>query len=216
MSSDTPAITCLPGGPYLLKNDESSAVSLCVQQANGDAVTAVNGVALCRCGGSKNKPYCDGSHRDNGFSDSNETDGSSDHRSSYAGRQITIHDNRGICAHAGYCTAHLDSVFRMGEEPWIDPDGGAIEAIIDVVANCPSGALSYSLDGKEHRHREQGAEIVVIKDGPYRVGGVELVDQTLGQGATLERYTLCRCGASKNKPFCDGSHWEIGFKDDAD
>ena len=216
MSNDKPAISCLPDGPYLLKNDESSTVALCIQKSDGEAVTSVNGVALCRCGDSKNKPYCDGSHRNNGFSGSRETDGSRDHRSSFAGRQITIHDNRGICAHAGYCTAHLSSVFRMGEEPWIDADGGSVEAIIDVVANCPSGALSYSLDGNEHRHAQQGAEIVVIKDGPYRVGGVELADQVLGQGVTSGRYTLCRCGASKNKPFCDGSHWDIGFKDDAD
>lgn len=216
MSSDTPAITCLPNGPYLLKNDETSAVSLCVQQADGEAVTAVNGVALCRCGGSKNKPYCDGSHRNNGFSDSRETDGAGDNCSNYAGSRITIHDNRGICAHAGYCTDHLSAVFKMGEEPWIDPDGGRIESIVDVVKNCPSGALSYTLDDNEYRHAPQRAEIVVIKDGPYRVGGVELADQALGQGVTSGRYTLCRCGASKNKPFCDGSHWNVGFKDNAD
>jgi len=216
MSNEKTAITCLPDGPYLLKNDESSAVSLCIQQADGDAVTPVSGVALCRCGSSKNKPYCDGSHRNNGFSDRKEADGSLDRRTSYAGNRITIHDNRGICAHAGYCTDHLGSVFRMGEEPWIDPDGATVEAIIDVVKNCPSGALSYTLNDNEYRHTEQGAEIVVIKDGPYQVGGVELTDHALGQGVTSGRYTLCRCGGSKNKPFCDGSHWNIGFKDDAD
>jgi CDGSH-type Zn-finger protein len=68
MSNDTPAISCLPDGPYLLKNDESSTVALCVQKSDGEEVTPVSGVALCRCGDSKNKPYCDGSHRNNGFS----------------------------------------------------------------------------------------------------------------------------------------------------
>jgi len=52
-------------------------------------------------------------------------------------------------------------------------------------------------------------------DGPYAItGGIELVDQLPGEGASTEHYTLCRCGGSKNKPFCDGTHWHIGFKDE--
>ena len=95
------------------------------------------------------------------------------------------------------------------------PDGATVEAIIDVVENCPSGALSYSIDDSEHRHSPEAPAIVVIKDGPYMVGDVELVDRTLGQGVTTGRYTLCRCGASRNKPFCDGSHWHVGFSDES-
>lgn len=54
----------------------------------------------------------------------------------------------------------------------------------------------------------------MTKDGPYAVeGAVELVDGQWAQGASKARYTLCRCGASKNKPFCDGSHFEVGFRD---
>jgi CDGSH-type Zn-finger protein len=54
----------------------------------------------------------------------------------------------------------------------------------------------------------------VTKDGPYAVsGGIELAGVSFGDGASQEHYTLCRCGASKNKPFCDGSHWDAGFKD---
>ncbi len=214
MSSAKPAITCLPNGPYLLKGD-AATVSLSRPDAAVEAVDVSGGVALCRCGGSKNKPFCDGSHRDNGFSDQRLADGSQDRRDSYRGSRITIHDNRGICAHAGYCTDHLAAVFRMGEEPWIDADGAAIEAIVDVVENCPSGALGYSIDDSEHRHSPTGAEVVVIKDGPYRVGAVELAGQALGQGVSEGRYTLCRCGASKNKPFCDGSHWHVGFSDES-
>ena len=56
--------------------------------------------------------------------------------------------------------------------------------------------------------------VTVTEDGPYAVtGGIELVGVKLGDGASPEHYTLCRCGASKNKPFCDGSHWDVGFKD---
>jgi CDGSH-type Zn-finger protein len=57
--------------------------------------------------------------------------------------------------------------------------------------------------------------VTITQDGPYAVtGGIELVDQPLGEGASTEHYTLCRCGGSKNKPFCDGTHWHIGFKDE--
>ena len=214
MSQPKPAITCAPNGPYLLKSETAEGMSLKLPRDDADSVSTVTSAALCRCGGSRNKPYCDGTHKSNGFSDERIADGSQDRRSSYAGRGITIHDNRGICAHAGFCTDNLAAVFRMGEEPWIDPDGAAVEAIIDVINKCPSGALAYSLDGTEIRPDDQGPSVTVIKDGPYMVGGVEL-DRPLGDGVTAGRYTLCRCGASRNKPFCDGSHWHVGFKDEA-
>jgi CDGSH-type Zn-finger protein len=55
----------------------------------------------------------------------------------------------------------------------------------------------------------------VTRNGPYAaVGRIKLVGQSMGEGASTEHYTLCRCGASKNKPFCDGRHGEIGFSDD--
>ncbi len=216
MSDHDPQIKCLANGPYLLKNDEASPVDLCRQQSSGDSVEAVSGVALCRCGGSANKPFCDGTHSKIGFSDEKLTDGSLDRRDSYVGQQITIHDNRGICAHAGICTDNLKSVFRMGQEPWIDADGATVEAIVDVIERCPSGALSYSLAADEQRDDASSARITVIKDGPYAISGVELDGQAFGEGAAERKYTLCRCGASKNKPFCDGSHWHVGFKDDAE
>lgn len=176
----------------------------------------VTGVALCRCGGSSNKPFCDGTHGTNGFSDANLAHGAHDKRDNYRGKHITIHDNRGICAHAGACTDNLSSVFKMGNEPWIDPDGAAVAEIIKTIQKCPSGALSYSIDGVEHRDQDREPMVTVTKDGPYAItGAIGLIDQALAQGASSEHYTLCRCGASKNKPFCDGSHWRVGFKDDA-
>jgi hypothetical protein len=100
-------------------------------------------------------------------------------------------------------------------EPWIDPDAAEIEAIIETIKKCPSGALSYSIDDVEYRDQEREPMITVTKDGPYAItGGVELMGQTLGEGASTEHYTLCRCGASRNKPFCSGQHWDTKFKDD--
>ncbi len=215
MSESKPQIACLPNGPYYLLNDLTPKTIANIQKSNGDVCMTVPGVALCRCGGSSNKPFCDGTHGTNAFKDEKLTDGSLNKRENYAGNKITIHDNRGICAHAGHCTDNLKAVFKMNEEPWIDPDGATVEQITETIKRCPSGALSYSIDGVEHRDQERVPMVTVTKDGPYAItGGIELVDQPTGEDASTEHYTLCRCGGSKNKPFCDGTHWRIGFKDE--
>lgn len=206
--SQTPTIECRPDGPYLVKGLEN------LRAPSGDAIATTPVMALCRCGGSAKKPFCDGTHKKNGFSSAKVSDGSTDKRDDYRGKKITIHDNRAICAHAGRCTDGLASVFKYGSEPWIDPDGAQMQAIIETIRACPSGALSYSLDVDENPDPRREPEIILTKDGPYEVvGGVQLADQAWGQGASTKRYNLCRCGASKNKPFCDGTHWDIGFKD---
>jgi CDGSH-type Zn-finger protein/ferredoxin len=210
----TPKIACLPNGPYYLLNDmtPASVPNLC--RANGESCASVRGVALCRCGGSKNKPFCDGTHGTNGFTDKRIADDTQNRRVSYAGMRITIHDNRGICAHAGFCTDRLESVFRMQQEPWIDPNGASAEEIIAAIKECPSGALSYSIGAVEYRDHAREPMVTITNDGPYAItGGIELIGVTFGDGASTEHYTLCRCGESKNKPFCDGSHWQVDFRD---
>lgn len=202
-----PSITPSPNGPYIVKQLTT------LTSRKGDLEPRET-MALCRCGGSANKPFCDGTHKKNGFSSAKIEGRVADRRDSYAGAQVTVHDNRGICSHAGHCTDKLASVFRMKQEPWIDPSGAPAEEIVAAVRRCPSGALSYSIGGVEHRDRDAAPAIAVAPDGPYEVtGGPELLDTEFGEGASREHYTLCRCGASKNKPFCDGSHWHVGFKD---
>ncbi len=211
-----PKIAFTPNGPYYLMHDMQAAPVPNLRRASGEACATVRGVALCRCGASKNKPFCDGTHSAIGFSGRNTADPGKDKRESYAGKRITILDNRAICAHAGFCTDELKSVFRMREEPWIDPDGAGVKEIIATIRKCPSGALSYAIDGVEAEAPERPPMITVTDNGPYAVtGGVELMGVKFGQGASTEHYTLCRCGASKNKPFCDGSHWDAGFRDPA-
>ena len=206
--SEAPTIECKPDGPYLVRNLED------LKDSRGDSIETKPVIALCRCGGSANKPFCDGTHKGNGFSGAKLADAGADKVQSYAGKKITIHDNRSICAHAGHCTDGLSAVFKYKSEPWIDPDGAAVAEIIAAVRNCPSGALSCTVDGVESREAQRDPSITVCKDGPYEVaGGVQLPGQPLGKGASTNRFTLCRCGASKNKPFCDGTHWSIGFKD---
>lgn len=172
-------------------------------------------VKLCRCGGSQNKPFCDGTHRRNGFTGARVSDRSADKLDEYSAGAITIHDNRSICAHAGYCTDNLAVVFKYGSEPWIDPGGATSQAIIEAIRHCPSGALTYGVDGRPPEREQWEPSITVTKDGPYAVLGVDLPGVPFAQGAPRERYTLCRCGQSKNKPFCDGTHWDVGFKDPA-
>ena len=171
-------------------------------------------IALCRCGSSRDKPFCDGNHRKTGFSSAKVTGGEQDHRTDYEGEEITVHDNRGICAHIGYCADELPEVFRVGAEPWIDPDGASGEQIKEQARRCPSGALSHSVDGVEYWDAERPPAIQVVAEGPYFVtGGIELEDTERGQGASFEHYALCRCGHSKNKPFCDGKHKQASFAD---
>jgi CDGSH-type Zn-finger protein len=212
----TPKIAFTPNGPYYLMHDMQATPVPNLRRASGEACTTVRGVALCRCGASKNKPFCDGTHAAIGFKGTNTADPAKDKRQAYKGKRITILDNRGICAHAGFCTDELKSVFRMREEPWIDPDGAKVEEIVATIRKCPSGALSYAIDGVEAVAPQRPPAITVTDNGPYAVtGGVELLGVKFGQGASKEHYTLCRCGASKNKPFCDGSHWTVEFKDPA-
>jgi CDGSH-type Zn-finger protein/ferredoxin len=202
-------IECYKNGPYLVRNVSR------LQNSKGEEISTTKVMALCRCGGSSTKPFCDGTHAKIGFSGDKLTDGRWNKRDNYYGKGIAVHDNRGICSHAGFCTGSLPSVFKLKAEPWIDPDGAEVEEIIDTVRKCPSGALSYTIDNVDFREPDREPMIKISRDGPYYVtGGIELKDHPIGEGASKEHYTLCRCGGSKNRPFCDGSHWSVNFRDD--
>lgn len=178
--------------------------------AEGEEIEVRENIALCRCGGSANKPFCDGTHKRNGFSGARLTERPLHAAKAYAGQDITIRDNRTICAHAAHCVNDLQGVFKTDARPWIDPNGASVDDIIALVRRCPSGALSYVTDGVLYNDFGQETEIRIEEGGPYRVSGdVELlVDETLAPPAP-HHYTLCRCGASENKPYCDGSHHRI-------
>ena len=206
------SIRCRENGPYVVEGLEN------LKDAKGDDISTARGgkgnIALCRCGYSGTKPFCDGTHKKTDFRSAKLTDGEWDFRTSYEGEEVTIHDNRGICSHAGLCDGTTPSVWRSGVEPWIDPNGASGEEIVSTIKRCPSGALSYSIDGVEHRDLDRPPQIQVSPAGPYWItGGVELQDAEWGEEASREHYALCRCGHSKNKPFCDGTHWYVDFGD---
>jgi Iron-binding zinc finger CDGSH type/Divergent 4Fe-4S mono-cluster len=109
----------------------------------------------------------------------------------------------------------LPSVFHAGAELFVTPSGGRMDEIIRAARHCPSGALSYAIDGREARDQVDQVDqanrepaIEVSKDGPYRITGeIPLLNgqgepEPRAAGASMEHYSLCRCGQSKNKPFC--------------
>jgi CDGSH-type Zn-finger protein/truncated hemoglobin YjbI len=211
-----PEIKVSLDGPYQVSNVANFTNWL------GEAYDVGRQIELCRCGRSSNKPFCDGTHAQAGFSGAKDPKRVPDKRDAYEGQQIEILDNRGICAHSGFCTDRLASVFHVAQEPFVTPSGGRLDEIIQAVRACPSGALSYALDGVEARgqvDQRRPPSIEVSKDGPYRVTGSVRLALELGnevsraEGSSREHYSLCRCGQSQNKPFCSGMHWYVKFTD---
>jgi CDGSH-type Zn-finger protein len=166
--------------------------------------------ALCRCGNSQTKPFCDDSHLRAGFDGTETADRSP--RVSRArevrGRDITFTDDQTLCTHAGFCSRRDTDVWDMMRDS-ADPEVRAqMERMIGL---CPSGRLAMEPPAEPG---EPG--ILLERDGPIWVRGA--VQLRAADGTAYEvrgHMALCRCGASRNKPFCDDSHKEVGFRDDS-
>ena len=168
---------------------------------------------LCRCGNSNNKPFCDGSHRTSGFVSADPADVAprSERTKTYQGEEVVVVDDRSLCMHASFCGTKTSNVWKMTK------DTASTETrslLVAMVQRCPSGALSVRTEtAGEDLEPALATEVALVPDGPLWVtGGVPV---TKSDGNDLEvrnRVTLCRCGASKTKPLCDGSHAEAGFQ----
>jgi CDGSH-type Zn-finger protein/uncharacterized Fe-S cluster protein YjdI len=113
------------------------------------------------------------------------------------------------CIHARFCVTGLPNVFKANVQgDWIDPDAASTEALVGVAHACPSGAIRYLRhDGGQEEQAPAVNMARIRENGPYAIhADIDLI----GKGEMF-RATLCRCGASKNKPFCDGSHHDISF-----
>jgi CDGSH-type Zn-finger protein len=164
--------------------------------SRGEAIAAKKVISLCRCGKSRNKPFCDGTHASTGFTDETSPGRVADKLDVYNGKELTIRDNLGICSHAAYCSNELPKAWRTGVEPWIDPDGRSAQDVIRIIRKCPSGALSYEQDGKIEDTYSDTPEIRITRNGPYQVrGGVKIEGADRAEGTNLEHCALCRCGA---------------------
>lgn len=136
---------------------------------------------------------------------------------SYENDQIRVQYNPNICEHAAECVKGAPDVFNPKERKWINLEGADPNKVEEVIKRCPTGALTFEMkgDGKNANTAQvEGAtEIDLVPNGPLRLKGNLVIRDAEGE-VILEasKASLCRCGASKNKPFCDGTHKSIDFK----
>ncbi len=140
----------------------------------------------------------------------------------YTNGEVTVVWKPNVCIHSTLCWKGLDEVFKPKERPWIQLGDTATEKIIEQVRQCPSGALSYYLNA-ETTPEEPADKIVsetahllkveVTPNGPYLIKTECLIVHADGKEETKTgTVALCRCGASSNKPYCDGQHRKVGFE----
>lgn len=214
-------------GPYLVQGavpiqrqtivtddaDESVAWS------DGENFPVRPSCGLCRCGASENKPYCDGSHVAARF-DGTETASHATYEEAAVaieGPRIVIMDQPDLCADARFCAAK-GKEWRLVERD----DDESRRIVIEESNLCPAGRYTaVELDGTVHEP-ELSPKIGLVEDpmagvsGPLWVqGGIPVTAEDGTPYQTRNRVTLCRCGKSSNKPFCDGAHIEAGFDDGA-
>ena len=131
----------------------------------------------------------------------------------YEGREVTVTFDPTRCIHSRRCVQGLPAVFDIARKRWIRPDNAAAAEVVAAVARCPSGALRVigpAADALAERPEE--TVIAVSAEGPLLLRGrLRLVDERGETIATADAAALCRCGATANPPFCDGSHLRIGF-----
>lgn len=213
-------ITVQENGPYVVTggvplNRKSIVYSDEHEPLTWRKDTAVEGGAtyrLCRCGHSSQKPFCDNTHVKIGFdgTETAPTAASATRARRFTANGLTMTDDSVFCMHGGFCGNKLEKVWDMVKRA---DDTRTRFALMQMIERCPSGKLGYEVDGVPVEPDLPEA-ISVTRDGPYWVtGGVPV---TMSNGETLEvrnRVTLCRCGQSKIKPLCDGSHLEAGFKE---
>lgn len=130
----------------------------------------------------------------------------------YKNDELGISYDPNICTHSANCVNKLPEIFNIDKTPWVNLDNATKEKLAQSVKNCPSGALQVISENTE----TESAEIVEIKlssNGPLLVNGNFKIVNHDGQILeTKSKAALCRCGASNNKPFCDGTHNKIDFK----
>jgi CDGSH-type Zn-finger protein len=213
------AIRILPDGPYVVP----AGIPLVRQTIRRDETGFPSGwqeqeryhiegpYRLCRCGQSRNKPFCDGSHLSAGF-DGTETDRNVPYEERarvFHGPDLDLYDAREFCAAARFCD-RLEGAWKLLSHA-DDPEVRRI--LEEQVRNCPSGRLMLRDKSGNSLEPDYEPGIVIIEDpheemdGPLWVrGGIPIQSADGSFYEVRNRVALCRCGKSQNKPFCDGSH----------
>jgi len=154
----------------------------------------------------------------------------------YSNDEITVHWRPALCIHATTCYRELIEVFNPRKRPWVNMEGAPTGKIIEIVKKCPTQALTYDWNDPSKKSDKPGsgaslvydekdksphdnlpAEIRMMKDGPYVVGGdFRMYDSDGNELKKMAITSFCRCGQSYSMPFCDGTHRKIGFSDQCD
>lgn len=133
----------------------------------------------------------------------------------YSNGELTVVWKPDMCIHSAICFKGLPQVFNPQQRPWVTMEGSNTQAIAEQVSKCPSGALSYYMNNEVEGKVEVEAETIVevSANGPLLVYGNITIKDAHGHETKKNKVTaLCRCGASSNKPYCDGTHRKIGFE----
>lgn len=139
---------------------------------------------------------------------------SSDKIKEYSNGELAVIWQPSKCIHAEICVKTLPKVYDPNARPWINAEHATTEELKSQIMKCPSGALSYRMEGEEKLEEEDTeTKVDVLENGPLLVHGTLKVTNANGDTETKDKTTaFCRCGASNNKPYCDGSHVKIAFK----
>ena len=228
MADKNVKIKILKDGPYEVCGGLPLAKEIIVADENGDSVgfkrekpiKSSHDYALCRCGKSSNKPFCDGTHVKVGFdgAETAEKSGYAKRCETISGPGLDLDDLPEFCARARFCHDQLGDVWNNTQD---SADPQLKKEAVRQACLCPSGRL-VARDKKTGGKIEPGMaqEIGLIEDpqkhvsGPvWAKGGIEIEGADGQKYETRNRVTLCRCGKSSNKPFCDGCHIDEKFND---
>jgi CDGSH-type Zn-finger protein len=175
--------------------------------------------SLCRCGRSQMMPICDGTHKTIPFDGSEPAGGASSGRALYTfrgGTHIVVRKDPSLCISAGFCGLAKASIAQLVANT---ADTSTRSLVIAMVERCPSGSLTYSIEpGEPDIEPDLPLQIAdtteILSAGPiagplWVTGGVRIEREDGSAFETRNRVTLCNCGQSRNKPFCDGTHREL-------
>ena len=218
-------VVVVRGGPYRVEGDVRLLRTAIVTTEHGEPIAWDEGpdfetphtYELCRCGMSETKPFCDRVCERLGFDGTEVADRGpiARRREPWQGKGVVLYDDRTICTHAGFCTNLRTTVWTLADEA-DDPDARA--EFVAMVHQCPSGRLAFATDDDPDTLVEPELEpsIGVEPNASYWLrGGIAVVSEDGTPYEVRNRQTLCRCGNSANKPFCDGRHKRTGFVDPA-
>jgi uncharacterized Fe-S cluster protein YjdI len=131
----------------------------------------------------------------------------------YSNGEVTVVWEAEKCIHSAKCVKSLPNVFQPNERPWIKIDAASTDELVKAIKKCPSGALTYQMQNTKNEVSEsKEIKVEVLENGPLLVYGNLKVTNKDGHVDTKKRTTaFCRCGASQNKPYCNGAHDQANF-----